>query len=196
MMHDILLPRAEPAGPFFSRVSRDVFSHWQRLAERRGGIPYRADLDPAEIPRLLPHLFIVERIRSTGRFFFRLSGTGIREIMGFENTNHFLDELLHGEDLEAVSAMFAEVMEQGACIRSIEGLTYSDRSYRRVEILRLPLRAADGEPRLVLGSLSRVEDEDESGASFGRVKNRQVIHIRNDVEPRSTFQVSGQVAGE
>ncbi|HMA15386.1 MAG: PAS domain-containing protein [Bacteroidota bacterium] len=166
------------------------------MAARRGGIPFRADLDPADIPRLLPHLFIVERIRSTGRFFFRLSGTGIREIMGFENTNHFLDELLHGEDLEAVSAMFAEVMEQGACIRSIEGLTYDDRSYRRVEILRLPLRAADGEARLVLGCLSRIEDEDTPGSARGTVKNRQVIHIHNDVEPRSTFQAPGQSAGQ
>lgn len=187
MMHDMLPARDEAGGLFFSRVSRDVYTSWQRLAARRGGIPFRADLDPAEIPRLLPYLFIVERIRSTGRYFFRLSGTGIRDIMGFENTNHFLDELLHGEDLKAVSGMFDEVMEQGACIRSIEGLTYSDRSYRRVEILRLPLRAADGEARLVLGCLSRVQDEDSPASTLGTVRDRQVIHIQNDVEPRSVF---------
>lgn len=187
MTRDMLPVQEEAGGLFFSRVSREVYAHWQRLAARRGGIPLRADLDPAEIPRLLPFLFIVERIRSTGRYFFRLSGTGIRDIMGSENTNRFLDELLHGEDLAAVSAMFEEVMGQGACIRSTEGLTYSDRSYRRVEILRLPLRAADGEVRLVLGCLSRIEDEDQPDSTFGAVRNKQVIHIQNDVEPRSIF---------
>src|SRR3546814_13750516 len=92
-----------------------------------------------------PFLFSVEKIEATGRFFFRLSGTGIRDIMGFENTNRFLDELLSGDDLAAVSAMFDQVLGQGVCIRSIEGLTYSDRSYQRAEVLRLPLRHRDGE---------------------------------------------------
>src|SRR3546814_3693862 len=67
-----------------------------------------------------PFLFIVEKIEATGRFFFRLSGTGIRDIMGFENTNRFLDELLSGDDLAAVSAMFDQVLGPGVCIRSIE----------------------------------------------------------------------------
>ena len=187
MIHSTLLAREEPEGFFFSPVSRNVYAHWQHLAQRRGGVPLRSDLDPADVPRLLPYLFIVERIRSTGRYFFRLSGTAIRDIMGSENTNHFLDELLHGDDLKTVSTMFAQVMDQGACIRSIEGLTYSDRSYLRVEILRLPLRAADGESRLVLGCLSRVEDDSRPDPVGGAVKHRQVIHIANDVEPRSTF---------
>jgi hypothetical protein len=177
----------EPDGILYSRISREFFGYWQRLAQRRGGIPLRSDVDPADIPRLLPYLFIVERIAATRRYFFRLSGTGIRDIMGFENTNHFLDELLHGEDLNAVSAMFAQVMDYGACIRSTEGLTYSDQTFRRVEILRLPLRALDGECRLVFGCLSRLEDDNGRGAVRGTVKDRQVIHIQNDVEPRNTF---------
>lgn len=186
-MHSLLLAPDESEPAFLSQLSRDLYAYWHRQSQRRGGVPFRADIEPTEIPRLLPHLFIVERIRNTGRFFFRLSGTGIRDIMGFENTNHFLDELLHGEDLKTVSTIFTQVMEQGACIRSIEGLTYSDRSYRRVEILRLPLRAADGECRLVLGGLSRVGDDCRPGVAGGAVKDRQVIRIANDVAPRSTF---------
>lgn len=177
----------DPRNDFHNDITRAFFTYWQRLSERRGGIPYRGDVEPAEMLPLLPYVFIVERIRTTGRYFFRLSGTGIRDIMGTENTNHFLDELLHGDDLKTVSEMFGQVMCGGACIRSTEGLTYSDRSYRRVEILRLPLRAANGECRLVFGCLSRLEDEASAGGIAGAVKDRQVIQIRNDVEPRSTF---------
>src|SRR3546814_150505 len=181
------LAQDEPEGIFFSRISIEFHAYWRCLAQRRGGVPLRSDLEPADIPRLLPFLFIVEKIEATGRFFFRLSGTGIRDIMGFENTNRFLDELLSGDDLAAVSAMFDQVLGQGVCIRSIEGLTYSDRSYQRAEILRLPLRHRDGEQRLVIGCLSRVEGDAWPALAGGSVQNKQVIRIENDVEPRHAF---------
>ena len=180
------LARGGPDGIFFSRISREFYAYWQSLAQHRGGVPLRDDIDPAAVTKLLPHLFIVEKIKDTGRFFFRLSGTGIREIMGAENTNHFLDELLHGEDLATVSAMFDQVLDEAVCIRSIEGLTYSDRSYLRVEIVRLPLCKNSGERRLVLGCLSRIEDDSRPGAA-GAVKDKQVIQIENDVLPRKAF---------
>jgi len=171
---------------FYSQISAKAYIHWQTMARRRGGIPRRRDLDPAEIPRLLPHLFIVERVAESGRYFFRLSGTAIREIMGFENTNNHLDELLRGEDLKTVSQMFTQVMDEGVCIRSIEGLTYSDRSFVRVEILRLPLKGNDGDSRFVLGCLSQVESDCRPGAG-GTVKDKQVIQIENDILPRRSF---------
>ena len=171
---------------FFNRVSREFYAYWRELAARRGGTPLREDFDPAAVTALLPHIFIVEKIKDTGRFFFRLSGTAIRDIMGTENTNHFLDELLSGGDLETVTEIFDQVVTQGLCIRSIEGLTYSDRSYLRVEIVRLPLCKAPGECRLVIGCLSRVED-DRGGTVLGTVKNKQVLRIENDVLPRRSF---------
>ncbi|WP_193370655.1 PAS domain-containing protein [Pelagibius marinus] len=171
---------------FFSGVSRAFYTYWESLAARCGGVPRRDDFDPAAIPALLPHIFIVEKIKETGRFFFRLSGTGIREIMGSENTNHFLDELLHGEDLDAVGEIFDQVLTQGVCVRSIEGLTYSDRSYLRVEIVRLPLSRGEGERRLVVGCLSRIENGASSG-TLATVKDKQVLRIENDVLPRLAF---------
>ena len=187
MMQTQALAAAEADGLFFSRVSRSFYDYWRTLALRRGGVPGREDLNPADIPALLPHLFIVEKIKETGRYFFRLSGTAIRDIMGFENTRHFLDELLHGDDLATVSAIFDQVLGQEVCIRSIEGLTYSDRSYLRVEIVRLPLRAADGDRRLVLGCLSRIENDSKATPGLGAVKDKQVIQIDNDVLPRKSF---------
>ena len=176
-----------PQAILYSRVSREFYAYWLGLVQHRGGIPRRSDLDPADFIHLLPFVFIVEKIRNTGRFFFRLSGTGIRDIMAFENTNHFLDELLHGEDLETVAAIFEQVLRERVCIRSIEGLAYSDRSYLRVEILRLPLVDADGAPRLVVGCLSRVENDSRPSPVTGAVKDKQVIRIDNDIEPRQAF---------
>jgi hypothetical protein len=107
--------------------------------------------------------------------------------MGFENTNRFLDELLRGSDLEAVSEMFEQVLSQGVCIRSIEGFTYSDRSYLRAEIVRLPLRRNLDDCSLVIGCLSRVENDSRARPAAGTVKDKQVIQIKNDVVPRNAF---------
>ena len=177
----------EPQGTFHSRISSEFYGYWQSLVRRCGDVPLRADFDPAAITSLLPYIFIVEKQADSGRYYFRLSGTRIRDIMGFENTGHFLDELLSGSDLVAVSDMFDEVLEQGVCIRSIEGLTYSDRSYQRAEIVRLPLRKAEDDLSLVVGCLSRVENDCRGGPLSGPVKNKQVIRIDNDVLPRQAF---------
>src|SRR3546814_13477197 len=134
-------------------------------------------------------------MEATGRFCFRLSGTGIRDIMGFQNTNRFLDELLSGDDLAAVSVMFDQVLGQGVCIRSIEGLTYSDRSYQRAEILRLPLRHRDGEQRLVIGCLSRVEDGAWPALAGGRAQQQQVTRRHTRVRPRPRLSQAGMGGG-
>jgi hypothetical protein len=180
----------EPEGVFHSHISRAFYDYWRGLALRRGGVPLREDVDPGAVTQLLPHIFIVEKRADSGRFFFRLSGTGIRNVMGFENTNHFLDELLRGDDLQAVSEMFEQVLSQGVCIRSIEGLTYSDRSYLRAEIVRLPLRRSPGDCSLVIGCLSRIENDSCARPAPGAVMAKQVIQIHNDVVPRSAFAPS------
>jgi len=177
----------EPEGVFHSQISHDFYDYWHGLARRRGGVPLREDFDPGAVTRLLPHIFIVEKQTDSGRFYFRLSGTGIRNVMGFENTNHFLDELLRGDDLKTVSEMFEQVLSQRVCIRSIEGLTYSDRSYLRAEIVRLPLRRTPDDCSLVIGCLSRVENDCHARPAAGAVKDKQVIQIDNDVIPRSSF---------
>jgi hypothetical protein len=187
MLWNKALTKEDSEDNFFSPRSREFYAYWQSLAQARGGVPLREDFDPAAVVRLLPYIFIIERRADSGRFFFRLSGSGIRDLMGVENTNRFLDELLQGADLESVTGMFEQVLTQKVCVRSIEGLTYSDRSYLRVEIVRLPLRRNDGDCSLVLGCLSRVEDDCESGPVLGAVKNKQVIQIENDVRPRKSF---------
>src|SRR3546814_17368221 len=91
--------------------------------------------------------------------------------------------------------MFDQVLGQGVCIRSIEGLTYSDRSYQRAEILRLPLRHRDGEQRLVIGCLSRVEGDIWPALAGGSIQNKKVIRIENDVEPPHAFKAGRMERG-
>jgi hypothetical protein len=75
-------------------ILRILWSYWK---ERRGDrqMPARDDIDPIDIPTILPHLQLVETI--DGRFRFRLAGTAIVEAYGAELTGKYVDDFLPDE---------------------------------------------------------------------------------------------------
>jgi len=72
-------------------VLSGLLSYWRgKLAGRT--MPRRADIDPAEITRLLPYIQLVERV--AGRYRYRLTGTAIVAAYGRELTGKFVDEII------------------------------------------------------------------------------------------------------
>ena len=71
---------------------RQLHDYWlakkgQRLA------PARSDISPADMRKLLPHVFLLEVVGCPRRFKFRLAGTEVVERYGEELTGRFLDEI-------------------------------------------------------------------------------------------------------
>ncbi|MEO3428802.1 PAS domain-containing protein [Pelagibius sp. CAU 1746] len=71
---------------------RALFRYWRSKCPE-GGIPRRADIDPVDIPRLMPKLLIADIERNPFRVRYRLVGTRIVEMTGFEFTGRYLDEI-------------------------------------------------------------------------------------------------------
>ncbi|WP_162917249.1 PAS domain-containing protein [Dongia deserti] len=71
---------------------RSVHRWW--LDKSAGDIPDRADLDPADLKRLLPNLFIADVEHAPFRIRYRLMGTRAIEATGMDLTGRYLDELL------------------------------------------------------------------------------------------------------
>lgn len=69
---------------------RALLAYWDSL---RGAAfaPPRAALRPADIPRLLPCLMLVEVADGTGRFRIRLAGTHVVNGLGSDPTGRMLD---------------------------------------------------------------------------------------------------------
>jgi hypothetical protein len=59
-------------------------------------MPRRRDIDPSEIPRLLPYVQLVETTEDGG-FRYRLIGTGLVEAFGHDYTGQYVDEQFPGE---------------------------------------------------------------------------------------------------
>ena len=72
-------------------VLSGLLAYWRSKLRGRA-MPRRADIDPAEMPRLLPHLQLVERV--DGRYRYRLAGTAIVAAYGSELTGKFVDEII------------------------------------------------------------------------------------------------------
>ena len=64
---------------------KEAFAHWESL--RRGrAMPSRRDLDPVDIPRLLPYLMLVDVEPEPLDFRYRLIGTEARSILARDYT--------------------------------------------------------------------------------------------------------------
>jgi hypothetical protein len=72
-----------------------MLAYWERKRASQS-MPRRRDIDPAEIPRLLPHVQLVEATENRG-FRYRLVGTGLVEAFGHDYTGHYVDEQFPGE---------------------------------------------------------------------------------------------------
>ena len=137
---------AAETAPFTDARLAEAYDYWLRKAANRR-MPRRADIDPTEIPRLLPDVMLIERLPG-GRYRYRLIGTENAVAQGVNATGRFLDEVLPGPDYrEHVLALYDE------CVASRRPL-YSECLFfaparpvapeRHTKVLFMPL-SADGE---------------------------------------------------
>src|SRR5215471_10738193 len=79
-------------------LHRQMYAYWQ---QKRGArlMPTRAEIDPTEIPRLLPNLLISEYVPEgeAGRWRYRLAGTAVATAFGRNPTGRYIEELTKGD---------------------------------------------------------------------------------------------------
>ncbi len=122
---------------------RELFDYWSnRRGDRR--MPARADIDPADIPRLLPHLLLADVEDTLPDVRFRLVGTELVESFGREFTGHHLSELDYGAEAEAVVETYAQAINTGEPQFKISHFWTRDYRHLRIQQLLLPL-SEDGE---------------------------------------------------
>jgi hypothetical protein len=73
------------------------FAHYLAEKAPHGRLPRRQDIEPVEIPELLPYLVLYDVVpQESGcpRYRTRLVGTRVVELLGDETTGKFLDDFL------------------------------------------------------------------------------------------------------
>ena len=95
-MTAVYLDAPAAASPITDERLQDALDYWRRQSAGTA-MPRRADIDAIDIPKLLPDVMLVEVLPS-GRYRYRLIGTGNTEAHGFSATGRYLDEVLPGPE--------------------------------------------------------------------------------------------------
>ncbi|HYG91851.1 MAG TPA: PAS domain-containing protein [Azospirillum sp.] len=118
-------------------------AHWDRMRGARR-MPSRADLDPVDIPRLLPVTILVEVLRDPLDFRYRLLGTEIDRIVTANYRGRCFSELEHIETGGRLWSDHERVVLTRAPVRSSVAYVGHDRFIRTLSHGLFPL-SNDGE---------------------------------------------------
>jgi hypothetical protein len=148
---------------------RALYEYWDDKRAVRP-LPARADIDPTEIPRLLPHLILIDVQHEPLDLRYRLVGTHIVRANGGELTGCRVRDL----QVTGVGQLFdayAEVVSD-ATPRLLRGAHRAvTGALRRFDRLVLPLAAEERQPNMLLcGSIFHMPGAPAGSVAHGSVR--------------------------
>jgi hypothetical protein len=136
---------------FIHRELSDLLSVWRSLAGQ-WDVPWRRDMTARLLQPCLRRLALYERVTGADgsrRYRVRLMGTAIVHMLG-ELTGRFLDEALPEKFVPRWYPMLDVPLATGAPLRILARVDTVNKSFIVGENISAPLRAEDGETKIVL----------------------------------------------
>lgn len=138
LRHQIILPQQQK-----------FYDYWRSKC-REGVFPARADIKPEEICAQLPMTSIMEAT-DTGRYRFRLAGTGYWDLYGEEIQNRHLDEMPIGCRVEYWTKVLDRVIETRKPYVGVTKPNTPNGSHLAQFWVRLPLSTNGRDIDMILG---------------------------------------------
>lgn len=133
---------ADVAPSVRNRVLDLGYSYWDSK-RIDGRLPGRRDIDPLDIPALLPQVVLLDVRREPWDFRFRLIGTNVVHHLATDLTGTWMSEISHMSPPSRIFNACVEVAAFGTPQRSETPYVGPHQNYVRAEDIILPL-AADG----------------------------------------------------
>jgi hypothetical protein len=134
-----------------SLLAAEYADYWLSLP-KTGGVPMKRALDPAAMRRFVANIVMVER-HDPGRFSWRLMGSGVRDLTGTELTGK--DAFVFHSAAQRAKALVAynAQLDTPCGVWGVTILRSAGGHEIATEVLVLPLRADDGEPRFLANTV-------------------------------------------
>jgi hypothetical protein len=130
----------------------ELYGYWS--SRRPGdGLPSRADLDPADIPRLLKHVFLVDVLPEPLDFRYRLIGTDLARIAGRDVTGCRLADAVPRRIYADYFELYRAVTERRRPVRVTGGSWIPRNDYLDWEAALLPLASPEQPVSMLLGGI-------------------------------------------
>ena len=115
---------------------KTVWEYWQDKRGQRQ-MPARKDIDPIDIPKVLPHILLLELAGE--RLRCRLIGSAVAEAYGGDQTGKFLDVMVPQQRYEVVRKIYDLVLTAARPLVGRSNFITADANELRVTRLLLPL---------------------------------------------------------
>lgn len=124
-------------------VHHTALDYWMQCRGSAGGIPGRQDIDPLDIPCLLPWVSLVDVHRRAGllKFRQRLLGTAVVAMRGRDTTGLWFDEIYEPSKLAQLQSALSGVVQTARPDVIRDDLCDIGKPHRTIFSLILPLAA-------------------------------------------------------
>ena len=126
--------------------------YWERIRGERS-MPRRGDLDPVEIPRLLPFVMLVDVLAEPLDFRFRLIGSAIQAIIARNYVGRRFSELPHMVKGNMIWAEYEAVVSQHRPVAAILDYVGTDRFVEGVRHCLMPLSNDDRAVNMIFAAV-------------------------------------------
>jgi len=115
-----------------------------------GRLPARSDIDPLDIPSLLPQVILLDVRNDSWDFRFRLIGTNVVHHLSHDLTGKWMSEIDHMAPPSRIFNSCVEVASSGKPLRSDTPYVGPHQNYVRAEDIILPLASDGATPDMLL----------------------------------------------
>jgi hypothetical protein len=136
-------------------LNRLFLDYYRDRLQGRDCLP-RSVFDPLEVRALMGRLVIYQR-RGPRDFRIRLFGTKVAERLGYDATGRNLMDLIAYASKELVAETFHTMLDHRLGHYSVVRDRFTSGREARIQIVRLPLLDADGQPNLVMSCTEELE---------------------------------------
>ncbi|MDJ0948683.1 MAG: PAS domain-containing protein [Alphaproteobacteria bacterium] len=125
--------------------ARELYAYWA-AKKPKDGLPSRKQVDPIDISKLLPRIFLADVVWDAGkpRIRFRLVGSTLVERFGRDISGLWMDEAYDDDYLQEVLPGYLEMVETRKPHYARLTATYADKEHMTYCRLICPL-ASDGQ---------------------------------------------------
>ena len=147
---------------------RQLYDYWLGCTSGQD-LPTRTDINPGQIPRLLPYITLIDLCEDIGGSKVRLAGTRLRDVYDREITGLSLDELDYGSKRDYWMAAYRHTATEGKPTQGIVRGPRVNKEHLVQYWIKLPLATAGNQGvGMILGLdyfLSAIDDENRQAES-------------------------------
>jgi hypothetical protein len=142
--------KCDAALDFENRKLADAAAIWREKSSQ-SALPPRSEFCARTLKSYLPNVIVADAVEESGRcrFWFRLMGTTISELLG-DHTGKFLDDAIVSPFRERWSAVLDSANKAGCPMRIHGRLEYQQQNYLSMELMVAPLGPDTGRAPAVL----------------------------------------------